>query len=313
MRTTALMLGIVVIAVGCDKTAGKPPAVVEPVLSLDSTPDLLFHVFGVRSDPQQQMMPIAAIHGNQIIPINLTPSGWHELDAKYFRADAAYPVFRDGLQTGTARVARGMWTGDALYSLPGCTNLIPMAAVTLTDTTKGFTVDQFGTTRAAATRVRGKTLPSDSVRAIAKRLGYQAGQTVDIDSTALDSLDFRAAAIETHARARPTIVASFIDPRGGDERVGRGNTSDVLVIADDDGTGYKPSFTHAVNGNASTVEYRAYLDHLDLTGSGVDQILLEGWRFGNEAVLHILAWRNGTWRDVFVGRSSWCVDPPKKR
>jgi hypothetical protein len=313
MRTTALMLGIVVIAVGCDKTGGKPPAAVEPVLNLDSTPDLLFHVFGVRSEAQQQMMPIAAIRGNEIIAINLLPTGWRELDAKYFRANAVYPVFRDGLQTGTVTVTRGMWSGDPLYSLPGCKSVIPMASVTLSDTVKAFTVDQFGTTRTAEVRVRGKTLPADSVRAIAKRMGYAAGRTVDLDSLALDSLDFRAAAIETHARTRPTIVASYIDPRGGDEKMGRGNTADVLVIADDDGTGYRPTFTHAVNGDASRAEYRAYLDHLDITGSGVDQILLEGWHFGSEAALHVLVWRAGTWRDVFVGRSSWCLDPPRKR
>lgn len=311
MRTAACMLGIVVIAVGCDKTGGKPPVVVEPILSLDSTPDLLFHVFGERSKPQ--MMPIAAIRGNDIIAINLLPNGWRELDAKYFTAGVVYPVFRDGEQSGTVTVKRGMWSGDPLYTLPGCNTVTPMAAVTLSDTATSFTVDQFATTRAAGVRVRGTPVPLDSIRTIAKRMGYEIGRTVDLDSALLDSLDFRAATIETHARARPTIVASFIDPRGGDVQMGRGNTTNVLIIADDDGTGYRPTFSHAVNGDASKAEYRSYLDHLDLTGSGVDQILLDGWHFGSEAALHVLAWRNGTWRDVFVGRSSWCVDPPKKR
>lgn len=95
--------------------------------------------------------------------------------------------------------------------------------------------------------------------------------------------------------------------------MGRGNTADILIVADDDGTGYTPTFSHAVNGDAARAEYRSYLDHLDLTGSGVDQILLDGWHFGSEAALHILVWRSGTWRDVFVGRSSWCLDPTKKR
>ena len=304
------MLGIVVIAVGCDKTAGEKPATSGPALDLNANPDLLFHVFGERAEPK--MMPIAAIQGNSVVDINLPPEGWRALDAKYLNPGASYPIYRDGRAEGTVTILRGMWTAEPMYSLPGCAVLVPMASVALSDTTHGFTVDQFATTRAPAVRPRTRVVPVDTVRAIAKRIGYEVGRGVDLDSLELETLDFRAIAIETGTNPRPTIVLSFIDPRGGDVATGRGNTATVFVVADDDGTGYKASFRHAVNGDAANAEYRSFLDHLDLTGDGIDELLLEGWHFGAEAALRVLAWRNGTWREVFVGRSSWCVDAPKR-
>lgn len=310
MRTTALIIGIVVCAVGCDKAASKKVPVVQASINLDAHPDIVFHVFGERQAPR--MMPLAAIQGNQIVEITLPPEGWRRLDADYMKAATTYPVFADGGQSGTVTVDRGMWTDAPAYALPGCVNPTPMAQVTLHDTSTGNTIEAFATTRAAVAHPHGKPLSRDSVRFIAKHIGYQVGRGVGLDSTDLDALDFRAVAIETHAHARPTIVVSFIDPRGGDDRAGGGKTADVLAIADDDSSGYKVSFSHAFNGGAASAEYRSYLDHLDLTGDGTDEILIEGWRQGEQTAPRILAWRNGTWREIFVGRSSWCLDPPGK-
>lgn len=284
---------------------------IERSIDLAANPDIVFHIFGEREDPR--MMPFAAVRGNDLIAITLPETDWREFDTKYLKPGVVYPVFRDGLATGTAAVKRGMWTGEPLYTLPQCKSLTPMASVTVADSSKAFVVEAFATTRAARpARPRGTSLSPDSVRAIGNRLARQVAKTVDLEGEALDSLDFRVLAIVTGARAKPTIVASFVDPRGGDVQPGRGNTANVLVLADDDGTGYKVSFSHAVNADASRAEFRTYLDHLDMTGEGVDEILVEGWHYGEETSLHVLAWRNGTWHDVFTGRSSWCLDEKKK-
>jgi hypothetical protein len=310
MRNLRFVLGLAVAAAGCGSADDAPVVTAAPLINLDSTPNLLFRVFGRQAEPQ--MMPIAVINGNDVLALNLPDDGWKRLDQKYFVTDTAYPTYRDGRPSGQVTVKRGMWTGEPLYSLAGCTNLLPMAAVTLSDTTRlGYVIEQFATTVPVAERPRGRLLPADSVRRIAKRIGYEIGRGVDLDSLTLDSLDFRAVAIETAARVRPTIVLSFIDPRGGSEGTGRGTTSHVFVIADDDGTGYKSSFAHAVNGDASTAEYRSFIDHLDITGDGIDEIFIDGWRYPDAPSPRVFSWRNGTWRETFVGRNSWCVDPPR--
>jgi hypothetical protein len=306
MRATAIILGIVVAAAGCDKTAGDAPAATDVSLDLAANPDLVFHVFGDRSAPR--MLPFAAIRDSELVPITLSAEGWRAFDAKYFQPGATYPTYRDGRSAGTVTVQRGMWIGAPLYTLPGCTNALPMATVAIVDTAPGgYTVEQFAMTRAdTAPRVR-TAMPADSIRAIAKRLGHEAGRRAGIEPGTLDSLDFRAIAITTGATPRPTIVLSFIDPRGG-EGSGGGRTAHVFVIADDAGSGYAASFSHTVNGDAARADYRAFLEHLDLTGDGVSELLLAGWRYGQQTVNRVFAWRGGAWREVFVGRSSWCLD-----
>ena len=258
-------------------------------------------------------MPVAAIQGNRFVSLDLSGDDWRKFDKKYFEPGMSYPTFRDGRMTGTVVVTRGMWSGEPLYTIPGCSTAVPRADVTLNDATlDAFVIAQYATTRPGTDVTRAPLLPADSVRDIARRIAHEVGRGVDLTPALLDSLDFRAVAIATGARTRPTIVASFIDPQGGDLGPGRGNTSHVFAVADDDSTGYKATLAHAVNGDASTAEYRAFVDHLDLNGDGVSEIMIDGWRYGTATTTRIFAWRNGSWRDVYVGRASWCMDPPAK-
>jgi hypothetical protein len=59
-------------------------------------------------------------------------------------------------------------------------------------------------------------------------------------------------------------------------------------------------------------EYRRLIDHLDLTGDGVDEIVLEGWHTGSDSFLVFLHYHDGHWREIARGATSWCGDPPKK-
>jgi len=82
----------------------------------------------------------------------------------------------------------------------------------------------------------------------------------------------------------------------------------MFVIADKDATGtYRATFAHKVFGPLGETEFRRYLDHLDLTGDGVDEIILEGWRFGGKTYLAILGFKAGKWEEIFRSRSDWCV------
>jgi hypothetical protein len=101
-------------------------------------------------------------------------------------------------------------------------------------------------------------------------------------------------------------VASFVDPGNDDSDQTLGH---VFVIADlkDDGT-YRPTFSHAFSGTTANAEYRAYLNHLDLTGDGVQEILLEARLRGSGTYVTALSYRNGGWQEVYRSRSGWCLD-----
>ena len=58
--------------------------------------------------------------------------------------------------------------------------------------------------------------------------------------------------------------------------------------------------------------YRRFVDHLDLDGDGVDEVVLEGWQYGGDTYPMILRYKDGLWREVLRGASSWCIDPQLK-
>jgi hypothetical protein len=151
-------------------------------------------------------------------------------------------------------------------------------------------------------------MSADSVRAIARAAGHAVGASQELTPADLDSLDFRAMAIPTGAYARPTVVVSYTDPRGGDLGPGRGHLQHVFGLVDDSGSGYAPSYSHAVNGDAARAEVRGFVDHLDINGDSISEVLVDAATPGTETTTRVLAWRNGTWREVATTRSSWCLD-----
>jgi len=319
MKRFALIATILVVAAGCDKTKAllglsRPPEFDGPApgarLDLTKRPDIVFQLFGERDDPR--MVPIAAIIDGTLRPIELTASGWREFDAMYTRSDKSYALYRDGSLIGEARVRRGMWerSDEPLYSLPGCRLVTPLAAVSLeTNVRLSFTVEALAMTAGVTVQPRAAVKPSREFEARARRLAFEVAQGGGIDSSALRPSAFHHLAINTGATKSPTLVASFLDPESSDRN---GATAHVVALADDMGTGYQPTFKHTASGPVSTAEFRRYIDHLDVNGDGVDEIVLEGWQFAGETFVSILGYANGEWREVFRGRSSWCLSRRKK-
>ena len=48
------------------------------------------------------------------------------------------------------------------------------------------------------------------------------------------------------------------------------------MIADSSATGFDATFVHSAKDTVT--DYRRLIDHVDLTGDGVEEIVLEGWR-----------------------------------
>jgi hypothetical protein len=318
MARLAFIATILMVATSCDKAkelgglggkaqAAEPPAAAR--LDLSKKPDILFQVFGEREDPR--MIPVAAIEAGALKPIVLAADGWKQFDRMYTRSGVSYPVYQDGNPIGSVKVRQGMWEkeGEPLYTLPNCQLLTPLAAVTIDGVRKpSFTVEYLASSVKLGRSASGRNISADDASRIARAVGATVARGVGIPQGTLDGLDFRAFAIQTGATAEPTVIASFIDPKGESASASGGRTTHIFALADAGANGYVPTFKHTVNGSAADAEYRRYIDHLDVDGDGIDEIVVEGWQYGGDTFLAVLGYRGGQWEEVFRGRPNWCLD-----
>jgi hypothetical protein len=314
---------ILMVAAGCDKAkefvragrqSGPPQLAPGEELDLASKPDVLFQVFGESSDPR--MVPIAAIVRGQLKPIRLSASGWHAFDAMYQRPGKSYSLYQSGVASGTVDVKRGMWSdsGDALYALPGCAALTPMSSVKVNGRpASDFTLEFLASSAHVAPKPHtGSAMSQDSVNRVAHAVAHDVATTVGISDARLDALSFRALAFYTGASAAPTILASFIDEAADRPASIATRATHLLIIADKDSSGrYHATFAHRINGPLAAAAFRRYFDHLDIDGDGTDEIVLQGWQFGGDTFLAVLAWREGKWQEIYRTRPNWCLDERK--
>lgn len=291
---------------GCDKRATVPAAEARPT-SLAGKPRVVYLMFGDRADPR--LLPIATLADGTIAPISLSPDGWRGFDNLYFRAGAHIAAYQDGRSIGGATVRRGMWDGSApLYKLPHCRALRPLAAASLDapDAPTGPVIlELLATSDPLAVPPLHRPVSDaegDSARALADRVGQREG----LSPHARGELELVSTAIRTGATDHPTLVASYSERGLGALRRPR----HVFLIGDYDATtrGYVQSFVHVADD--STRDFRRYIDHADLTGSGTDVVVLEGWRNSGDSYLVFLRFGHGHWREVARGATSWCADEP---
>ena len=315
MRWIAIVATILTVATGCDKlkavaggSASAAPAPPADALDLSKNPDILFQVFGEKGDTR--IIPLAALINGAIRPINLASEGWRQFAAQYEKSGTSYALYDNGRRVGSATVKQGMWEkpNAPLYKLPNCEILIPLATVTLdTRVDLGFTVDLLASSATIASPTPGPVLPAAELERVAHELGYRVGESEGMSRKAVDNLEFRSFAVFTGATEAPTVIASFID--GGAEGADEAQSRHIFVVGDRKGDGaYSPTFSHAFAAATDNDEYRIYLNHLDLTGDGVQEILVEARQVGGGAAVAVLGYQNGGWVEVFRSRSGWCLD-----
>ena len=320
MRRCTLLAAMLIVVASCDKArslggggaSAEAATPVGPTLDLSTHPEILFQVFGERDDPR--MIPVAALIGGSLKPIELTEEGWRSFDSLYTRSGASYSLYRDGRKVGTVQVRQGMWEkpDEPLYSLPSCQRLTPLASVGVQSTADiGFTLELMASNGQLGSAASKPPVNDPQLVSAARSVAYTVGADASISKAELDPLNFRSVTIHTGATASPTIIGSFINEQA-DADAGSARAVHVFAIADKNDAGYTVSFGHAANGPAATAEYRRYVDHLDMTGDGVDEIILEGWKSGGDTFLSILGFSDGNWTEVFRGRPSWCLDTRSK-
>jgi hypothetical protein len=277
-----------------------------PALDLGAGPQILFQVFGDRESPH--MIPIAAVVKGVIKPIGLTQRGWKQLDTQFMAAGTKYPFYVEGSDPGELTVVR-----DTTYSLPGCSAVKPMAVVNLAfskpraDPTVEFLASS--APRSTPHVSRGTPMSPAEIEKLARAMGHEAGKRLGLGAAQLDSLDFSARLVATGASAAPTLVISFIDPGSADYPPGT-RTGHVFALADSGANGYEVTYAHVVNGDARTVEFQRFVNHVDVNGSEADEVIVEAWKYASDNDLVVLTFKAGRWLEALRVRQDWCLDVP---
>ena len=318
MTRALLIATILMVASGCDKArelagGGDRAQAAEasaPRTNLAVRPDVLYNVFGERDDPR--MIPLGIVENGVLRPIHLDAAGWQQFDSLYQRSGMSYPLYRDGQPAGTVTIRQGMWErpGSPVYSLPNCELLIPLSAVSLKSTGRlGYTVEFLASTARIRALATGRPADRARVEALGRDVGRQVAGQAGIDPAELDSLDFSAVAITSGATQEPTIVVTFVDPRAADRAGTEQRILAIFAIADAGADGrYTASFSHVVNGPAIDAQSRRFVDHLDVNGDGVSEIVVEASGEPEGAHLMVLSHQGGRWKTTFRSASSWCLD-----
>jgi len=298
-----LLATTLTVATACDKKESGSSA-------LASRPNVLFQVFGPADDPRA--MPLAFLDSAGPRAMDLAPAQWRQFDSLYARGGDSLTVYSQGKAVGSARVQRGMWEGGApLYELAGCATPVPMASVRVAaDAPVGSAVEFLASSgrlkEDTTIRARSLSINPAEVLVIARALALKEAQAAKIPTATLDSLDYRALAANTGSTEAPTIIASFVDPTGGDAS-GRDAVRHLFLVADYINGGWATTYRNVYASASRTDALRRYMDRLDLTGDGVMEIVLDEYSLGGGAHPLVLRWRGGKWEELWRGRSDWCV------
>ena len=300
---TVALAGILTATTGCDKHAETAEVVHRT--SLANKPNVVFLLFGDRSDPR--VLPVATAIEGHVAPVSLDSQGWRDFDNIYFKPGTPISLYRNGNADGNGEIRRGMWDKSGpLYKLPRCAAPKPLAALVPRESESSeVMLERIATSEPLALRDdRAPARPSatDSARAVAFRVSQREG----ITRNARASLDLAVYAINTGATAWPTLVASYMERGGGIQ----GRPRHLFVLADSAAGAFAPTFIHSADD--SLPEFRRFIDHADITGDGIDELLLEGWENGGDSFLLFLRFTNGRWREMARGETSWCADERKK-
>ena len=307
-----IIASILALLSACDKPQEQatPDVSADPLTAVTPTSTLLFQVYGAKDAPR--IAPIAIVEGGRLAPIHLDAAGWRQVDSIFFAQGAKLSIYRDGADRGTVEVVRGMWPANdtTLYALPGCTLVVPQALGRLAST--GFveaSVEYLASTTPLAQTEEPRIAPVDA-RPVARSFANGIAAASDVGNEELASLEFVARWLRTGAGPKGrTLLASFIDPNAGDTGPGAGHTVMLMALAEEDGTGaLVPSYQHVAQGEGRTVDFQRLVNHADLDGDGIDELLVEQWRYASVPELVILKRNGDRWTESFRHSANWCLD-----
>lgn len=311
MRRIAFIASILALAIACDKQTPEPQAEASPEYTdLSGSPTILFQVFGPREAPR--VAPIAVVRGTGLAPLVLDDAGWRQLDSSQFAPGRVHSLYRNGVEVGTLEIVQGMYGPDStLYSVPGCRVVVPHAIGRIT-AARGAEVEQtvelLGSSAPLVQVVDTRPFPVRP-EAQGRTLASAVATAANIGAEDLNGLDFHARWLRTGVGAmKRTLLASYIDPNAGDLGPGAGNTSVVLVMAEDSAGTFATSYQHALSGESRSVEFQRLVNYADLNADGKSELVMEVWRYAGIPTLSVLSHDGTRWAESFRVGLDWCVD-----
>jgi len=305
-----IIASILALLSACDKPEPTPvpdvPAV--PLTAITPTSTILFSVFGSKEEPR--LVPLAIADGGRLSGITLDATGWRLLDSLFLSKGKKLPIYRNGAESGTVEIVKPMWSDEGeLYSLPGCTMLLPQAQGRIA--AKGFveaSVEYLASTTPLTQPKTERRVPRD-----AETRGRSMANTVaaakEVGAEELANLEFVARWLPTGAGPNGlTLMGSFVDPSGGDAGPGAGHSVNLVALAEDSAGTMLPSYTHVSQGEVRDVEFQRLVNHADLDGDGVDELLVEASKYAATPEWVVLKYAAGRWRAVFRVSQDWCLD-----
>ena len=252
----------------CDAVKGKLyPEVVDRGWQSDSTllaasPAVLMRV--VRSKEGTRAVPLATIDGTGVHTLSLTPRGWRALDVQMLHEGRRFVPYRGSEPLGTIVSRRGMWEGPTLDSLPGCSQMLPAAAVSVPD---GVELLTSGST---ALPGRSNGLANGELERVLSVVSTLVAPSAGVPMSKMSRYRRTVQVVGTGATASPTIVVTYSDPQelpAGASRMAERPRQLVLVL-DKGAYGYRPSLTLADVSAARLAPRRRFLGALDTNGDG---------------------------------------------
>ena len=296
--------------VACDKPQQPAPdAPAVPLTAVSSTSTIFFQVYGAREEPR--IVPVAIAEGGKLAPITLDAEGWRLVDSLFFHVGGKLPVYRDGAALGDVEIVRSMWdpAEGALYTLAGCSSVVPQAqGKLLLGSRPEASVEFLASTTPLKQKSGTRPLPRDAMTQ-ARTIASAVATASELGKEELGSLEFIGRWLRTGAGPEGrTLLATFVDPEAGDAGPGAGHTVSLLALAEESSGALTTSYQHVSQGEARGVEFRRLMNHADLDGDGVDEILLEAWHYAATPDVVVLKYADGTWSESFRVSQNWCLD-----
>ncbi|WP_409892677.1 hypothetical protein [Gemmatimonas sp.] len=252
----------------CDRVqSALNPPVVDLGWQADSTllaanPTLLLRV--VRDDKGVRAVPIGTVGARGLRPLGMTPRGWRALDVRLLHSGNSVVPYRGSDPLAPVPIARGMWEGAPLDTLPGCRVPVPAIAIDVPDgvhlLTSGSTPLR-STSRAIA---RGEL--QDVLTVVNTLVAPAAGVALSQMARYTRSVSV----VATNATARPTIVVTYEDPTELPDSATRiaERPRQLIVVLDKGVYGYKPSLTFTDVSASRVAPRRRFLGALDTDHDG---------------------------------------------
>ncbi|MBX7119925.1 MAG: hypothetical protein K1X31_13110 [Gemmatimonadaceae bacterium] len=310
MRRPVIIASILALLSACDKPKAPPAAAApdRPLTSLSAQSTILFNVFGDATAPR--VVPIAVVEGGRVAELVLDAAGWRQLDSMFLAKGRTLTVYRDGAAAGEFTVTRPMFTDEgALYALPGCQLLVPQAEGRLsTELAPDALVDYIASSTPLAQTAQTERMPKDAAEK-GRTLANTIAAAREVGPEELGHLNFDARWLPSGAGpAKRTLLASYLDASGGDAGAGAGHSSMILALAEDSAGTLVPSYQHVSSGEARAVDMQRLVNHADLDGDGVDELLIEEWKYAATPEIGVLKYAQGKWRMIFRVPNEWCLD-----